>query len=182
MSKKGFQLLSHYSDGTRQFRDISIPGLISDQKKFIAEMLTRVIDELKAEVKAHKEKFHMQKLVNVFPSTLGYAFEKVSHVFYDGTVEIGRWGLEHIKTAFYEFHEAVGQRDMDAYEGLERDNKYIEHAIARLEKMLDAIESGVSKPEDECDGHIYISFLREQSDELQTYAKQIDEDYDSEEA
>jgi hypothetical protein len=61
-------------------------------------------------------------------------------------------------------------------------NKYIEHAIARLEKMLYAIESGVSKPEDECDGHIYISFLREQSDELQTYAKQIDEDYDSEEA
>lgn len=125
MSKQGFQLLSYYSDGSSQFRDISIPKLVADQREFLAEMLTEVVDELKAERTAHKERFRMEKLSIIFPSTLGYAFEKVGQAIRDDPVEFGRWGLGQIKDTFNAFHDAIARRDMDAYTSLQFDRKYI---------------------------------------------------------
>jgi len=96
MSQQGFKLLSHYGDGSRQFRDISIPDMTAVQMQFISEMLVRIIGELKAEDKAHKEHFRMEKLIGLFPSTTTYAFEKASAVMYavSAPVEIAQWGIE----------------------------------------------------------------------------------------
>lgn len=180
MSKQGFQLLSYYSDGSRQFRDISIPDLVADQRKFLAEMLTLVVNALRAERAAHKERFRMEKLSTIFPRTLTYAFEKVGQAIRSDPAEIGRWGLGQIKDTFNAFHDAIGRRDMDAYTSLQSDLKFINHAIAQLERILDARASAKNQIQDELDGHIYLSFLRAQADELREYAQQVDDDYEEE--
>ena len=180
MSKQGFQLLSYYSDGSRQFRDISIPDLVADQRKFLAEMLTLVVNALRAERAAHKERFRMEKLSSIFPRTLTYAFEKVGQAIRSDPAEIGRWGLGQIKDTFNAFHDAIGRRDMDAYTSLQSDLKFINHAIAQLERILDARASAKNQIQDELDGHIYLSFLRAQADELREYAQQVDDDYEEE--
>lgn len=180
MSRKGFQLLSYYSDGSSHFRDISIPNLVADQREFLAEMLTEVVNELRAERTAHKERFRMEKLSTIFPPTLGYAFEKVGQAIRSDPAEIGRWGLGQIKDTFNAFHDAIGRRDMDAYTSLQFDLKFINHAIAQLERILDARASATNQIQDELDGHIYLSFLRGQADELREYAKQVDDEYEEE--
>ena len=78
MSKDGFTLLSHYSDGRREVREISIPNLVADQNKFVSKMLTNVLNELKTENKTHKEKFRTEKLVDIFPHTLEDTFDNIT--------------------------------------------------------------------------------------------------------
>lgn len=180
MSKNGFTLLSNYSNGTSQFRDISIPDLIAEQNKFIVEILELAVKELQAEVKRHKESFRMEKLFQIFPDTLGYAFEKIGGGLYSDPVQIAHWGIEHVKTTLEKFHNAIQRRDMDAYIRLEDDLKYINRAIEQLEKILDARANHTNQPEDEYDGYIYLSFLRDQVYGLRDYAREIDSEYEAE--
>jgi hypothetical protein len=177
MSKKGFQLLSYYSDGTSLHRDISIPNLITVQRKYVTEMLKDIIVELKSETKKHKEQFQMEKLALIFHPTLNYSFEKVGAAFTSGPVELGIGMLADIKTTLHKFHDAVGRRNMDAFTQLEDDFKYIDHAISQLERLLTAHVKGKNRPEDELDGKIYLSFLRSQTEWLEKYAKEIDAEY-----
>jgi hypothetical protein len=177
MSKEGFQLLSFYSDDRQEFRDISIPKLIADQRKFISEMLILVIQTLQAEVDDHKKKFRMEKLVQLFPHTLGYAFEKTGQGLSYGPVQIGRYGIDTIKDTIQKFNEAVKRRDMEAYTNLLDELKYIQHAITKIEQLLNDRESGTDAPENEYDGYIYLSFLEDKIFKLREYAKEIDEDY-----
>lgn len=179
MSKGRFKMLSHYSDGSRNFRDISIPDIIADQKKFVGEVLNEVIAALQAEKKAHKEKFRMEKLVDVFPQTLTYAFEKAANALYSEPIELGHWGLETITDSLHSFHEAVGRRDMELYTSLKDDYNYIDHAVGRLGSIFDARKNGTQQSDNERDGHIYLSFLRQQVDAMQKLAEEIDEDYGS---
>ncbi len=177
MSKQGFQLITYDGAGGSTFQDISIPDLIANQLKFISEMLAKIIDKLEADEKAYKEKFCMEKLVNKFPDTIGYAFENVGRGLHGDPR--GKWGTEHIKTAAHNFLDAVKRRDMEAFTQLQDQFKYIDHAITQIERIFDAVENGTSQPNDENDGYIYLAFLQHQIDELREYAKQIDEEYAS---
>lgn len=179
MSKDGFTLLSSYSDGTRQFRDISIPHLIADQRKYLTDILTKVVNELTRENKAHKEKFRVEKLANLFPQTLGYAFEKVSQsVHSSNPPEIGLWGLDTIKDTVHAFHEAVARRDMEVYKNLADDIRLIDHSIVGLGSFLNQRKNDPEQAGDESDAYIYFSFLRSQLESLQEYAKELDADYE----
>lgn len=183
MSKDGFTLLSSYSNGTRQFREISIPALVADQKRFLTDILTKIVSELKAENKAHKEKFGMEKLASLFPHTLGYAFEKVAQAIHSSNPEeLGMFGLDTIKDALHSFHEAVGRRDMEVYDSLKDEMKYIDHAILRLESFLNERKNHPEQAGGELDAYIYFSFLRSKSESLQEYAEELDAEYEDEAA
>ena len=179
MSKQGFQLLSHYSDGTQKFRQISIPNLIDDQKKLIADMLTSILKELEAEHKAHREKFKMTKLADIFPETLEYAFEKAGNGIYEEPRGLEQWGIDQIKVTVHSFLDAVEQRDKGIAQNLADDYQYIDHAIARVEQIIATREQHTSQPIDQLDGHIYLSFLRQRVEDLRRYASEIDEDYNT---
>lgn len=131
MSKQKFQLLSHYGDGTHQSREVVISDIISEQRQFVSQMLIGVLGQLKAEHKAHKEKFRMEKLAQIFLGKTGYALEKANEALYSENNALSMWGLEEIKTIFHQFLDAVGRRDMDRYEALKADSfPYIDFAIA----------------------------------------------------
>jgi len=128
----GFQHISFDSNGKLDFENVSIPDLIEDQRTCLSEILTSVIGELEQKGKAHKEKFKMEKLASFFPSTLGYAFEKV----FEGTAEIkhdprGEWGLHEIKQAFQKFREALSKRGIE-YDSVNYMCERLEYPLAEL--------------------------------------------------
>jgi hypothetical protein len=70
ITKSGFQLISDYGNNKTTFKDISVVDRIEEQREYLSEILKKVINVLKAEAKAHKEEFKMEKLEAVFPDTL----------------------------------------------------------------------------------------------------------------
>ena len=77
LSQVGFELVSYTCDGEFQHNQIDIPNLLEDQAKFIAGILDTIIEGLQEEDRKHKKKFHMEKLMAIFPSSIRYLFEKV---------------------------------------------------------------------------------------------------------
>src|SRR4030042_2242883 len=77
MNKNGFQLMSCSPSKDFGFADINILYLISEQRKVIEEMLKTVLAELKEEEMEHKEQFKDEKLIDLFPSYLGYEIGKM---------------------------------------------------------------------------------------------------------
>ncbi len=174
LNKSGFTLASYFSDGSQvQFRDIKIPELIVEQNKFISAILTTLINNLKAEEKAHKEKFRMEKLLEIFPNTSDYHLEKLLEgVFRDDYAEFADGVLDLVINEVNQFREAIKRRNMDFYERLQDEYELIEHATTKLRKYYHG-DTGVERPA----ARIYVIFLKHQIDELKAYAKEIDDEY-----
>lgn len=174
LNKSGFTLASYFSDGSQvQFRDISISELIVEQNRFISTILTTLVNNLEAEEKAHKEKFRMEKLLEIFPGTTDYHLEKLFEgVFRDEYAEFADGMLDLVVDVMNKFREAVGRRNMDFYERLQDEYELIEHATTKLRKYYRG-DSEVEKPA----ARIYVIFLKHQIDELKAYAKEIDDEY-----
>jgi len=77
LAYRGFELYSNYGNGQSENKNIAIPKLIAEQRKYISEILNSVINTLNEENINHKKEFRMEKLVSIFPPTLDYHFEKV---------------------------------------------------------------------------------------------------------
>lgn len=120
----------------------------------------------------------MEKLVNIFPATLGYNIEKVFEgIFRDDFAEFGALNLEQVKEVVENFREAVGRRNMDAYESFQEEYELINHAISHLQSYYRA-KAGKENPEVESPTvKIFATFLRGQVDILRAYAQEIDDDY-----
>ncbi len=179
LSPEGYRLLSIDSNGKLEFKDVSIPDLIADQRTYLSEILTSAIGKLEHDEKAHKEKFKMEKLVSFFPSTLGYAFEKV----FEGTIERkhdprGEIGLHEIKQAFQTFREALAKRGVK-YESVNDVYALLEYPLAELEAFFENVRNGKELNINEKTAFIFAFFLQKQVDELISMAKEIDEDYSS---
>ena len=99
-------------NGKLDFKDISIPDLIADQRTCLSQILNSVIVELEQKEKAHKEKFRMEKLVSVFPSTLSYAFGKVSDRIIEGKYPspLALLNFQEIKRTLQNFRAVIAKR------------------------------------------------------------------------
>ncbi len=179
LSQSGFKLASFFADGSPpQFRDIEIPGLIVEQRKFISTILATLIGNLEAEEKAHKAKFRMEKLVDIFPATLGYNFEKVFEgIFRDDYAEFGALNLEQIREVVQKFRKAVGRRNKDFYQSLQDEYDLIDDAIFNMDKYYRAKVGGDKSEVETPTAKIFATFLRGQVDTLKEYAQEIDDDY-----
>lgn len=179
LSKRmSFTLVSFSSDGNSITRNINIPEIISEQRKYIAEILATIVANLEAEERAHKDQFRMEKLSIIFSNSLIYNFEKIFEGLYrEEYVELAMGHLEIINEAAQNFREAVRRRNMDYYESLEEDYSLIEHAVVNLRNYYQAVTIS-EKPEiDKPTAEIFATFLRERIKVLEKYAKEIDEDY-----
>jgi hypothetical protein len=174
LNKSGFTLASYFSDGSNaQFRDIKTSELIIEQRKFISSILTTLINGLEAEEKAHKEKFRMEKLIEIFPETLGYDFEKLFEgISRDEYAELANNNLKNIMDVVNKFRDSVKRRNMDFYERLQDDFELIEYAAANLGKYFHG-RNGVEN----LAAQIYAYFLQNKVDALKEYAKIIDDEY-----
>lgn len=173
-----FTLVSFTGDGNSQARDVNIPGIIVEQRKYITEILSTIVTNLEAEEKAHKERFRMEKLSMIFSDSLVYNFEKIFEGIYrEDFVELAAGHLEIVHEMAQNFREAVGRRNMDYYDSLNHDYSLIEHAITRLKNYCSSKANGEKSEIDKPTAEIFAIYLREQIANLRQQAREIDEDY-----
>ncbi|MFC1921556.1 hypothetical protein ACFLYQ_07520, partial [Chloroflexota bacterium] len=171
---------------TPKFKDISIPDLITEQKTCLSEILNSVIIALEQREKAHKEKFKMEKLVSVFPDTLGYTFGKVSDLIKvsDGIIEgkypspLALMNFHDIKQTLQNFREAIGKRGI-TYESINSVYGLLEYPLAELEVFFQNAQERKELNINEKTAYIFVFFVDKQVDELKSIAKEIDENYSS---
>lgn len=175
LDKSGFTLISYFSNNAPpQFRDIKILELITEQAKFTSTILSTIGSSLEAEEKAHREKFRMEKLIEIFPQTLDYHLEKLFEGVYNNDSNYADINLGMIIDVSKKFRDAIKQRNMEFYENLQDEYELIEYATSNLRKYYREKE-GIEKSA----ARIYVIFLKHQIAELREYAKEIDNDYES---
>lgn len=174
----GFQLVSFFGNGTSKFEDISIPGLIADQRTCISEIFTLVIRELQQKEKTHKEMFKMEKLASFFPAILGYSFEKVFERIIGGKYppELASLNLQQIKKAFQDFREALAKRGIE-YGSVNYECELLEYPLAELEAFFQNAKEGKESNINEKTAFIFADFVEKKIKELKLLAEEIDNNY-----
>lgn len=173
LSKTGFQLISTVSNSDEYyFRDILISDLLKKQSQFTEKLLTTILNHMKTDENSHREKYMNDKLVTVFPPTLGYLFEKVR----EGISKESRrkFGIENFKAI-------VGYLDHFEEKLKERgEEECIEHIKADLDYPTEKVMSYLNDPEtvDQRAAEIFIKRIQDQYDTLKMIAKEVDEEYE----
>jgi len=178
LDESGFTLLSFSEDGRSHFRHTRTAKLMTEQRRFISEILSRVVDKLERQERTHKEEFRMEKLTGIFPSTLGYQIEKVFEgIFREDLAEFAVANLEMVTETLQDFRKAVGRRDMDLYESLQDEYDLIEHAASHLAGYFEALMNNDEPETDKSTVRIFARFLRDKADEWRKCAQSIDKEY-----
>ena len=114
LTKEGFDLMTIYPDGRSPlFRCVSIPSLIASQKDILQNVLSEVLEKLKTEEAEHKAKYQNQRLQDVFPSTLGYYFEKIVEAIHGSKpAEFGALHVRLVHGTVEAFKERLRERGL----------------------------------------------------------------------
>jgi len=182
VTKSRFQLISDYENDRTTIRDISVIDLINEQRKYLPEILKKVINGLKAEEKAHKEKFKMEKLEAVFPGILSYSLEKIFENI--GKLDRAQLGLMHVKLVkddMDKLKESLQKRgiEIDTYDSIKIIYKLLEYPITELERYFDRLTAKEESRINDKTAEIFTYFIRDQLSQLTEIVKEIDEEYSS---
>ena len=182
LSYKGFQLLSFYSDGSHQFKDIDISKCIADQNTGIRSILTSIIDKLKKEENEHKQKFKNEKLEDCFPQIVHYYFEKIYESISNFEKYPPNFGLVHlnlIRKSIEDFQKVLAKRDIDweTYPDIKNTCGDIEYPFSKLEEFLNSIKDGKPTNINGKDAVIFWENSRQHFNELIQIIREIDEEY-----
>ncbi len=185
LNYNGFQYISNYSNGETEFKNVSIPDLIRDQRTCLPEILTSVIVKLERREKDYKEEFKMEKLISFLPDTTDHDFEKIMvpdkiMAYPDTKISTARGalGLQHIKQVLQGFREALDKRSVK-YESIDLIYEELEYPLAELEQYYQNAQNGKEPNINEKTVYIFAFFVKEQVNELKSMAQEIDEDYSS---
>ncbi len=170
MDVHGFDLLTFSDDGSCRSNRVDLPKLIIEQRRAINDTLPKIVEALKKERESHKARFRMDKLAQFFPHTMSYYCEKVGEAVGGGGTT-GSAGLAVIKNAFAGFRTAALERNPGLAEHLDYDYATIDHAIAGLERFLNAGDG------DPLTAHIFTNHLSGRIAEMRNLAQEIDDEY-----
>jgi hypothetical protein len=181
ITKSGFQLISDYENDRTTIRDISVIDLINEQRKYLSEILKKVINDLQAEEKAHKEMFKMEKLEAVFlgiSDYIGNIFENI------GKPDRAQLGLMHVKLVnevMGKLKEALQKRGIEigTYDSIKYLYELLEYPITELELYFDRLIAEKVPRINDKTAYIFAYFVSEHLSQLKEIAKEIDEEYSS---
>jgi hypothetical protein len=180
LSRQGFHLLS-FDGAATQMREIDLAAAVEDQHRYVSDILSAVIAKLEEDETAHKEKFKMEKLENVFSDTLNYQIEKLYEGLRNssGYPIIGQGSLDFVSGTFDKFKQALEDRGTSykAYAGLEYFFDDVDYAISKLRDFYTARIDGIEPELEEQAAVIFIFFLSQKLKELQGMANEIDDEY-----
>jgi len=134
---------------------------------------------LKKEEADHRARYRDQRLQDVFPSTLGYYFQKIVEAIHgSGPVELGAVDLSFVIKTVDAFKTRLSERGtLDAYDSVLYLLKLIEYPLAQLSNYF---TNTIHSPINEKDAYIFAFFIERHIEELKTMAMEIDEVYDRE--
>jgi len=182
ITKSGFQLISDYENNNTTFRDISVIDLIKEQREYLSEILKKVISILKAEEKAHKEKFKMEKLEAVFPDTFSYYIQKIfESTRKSGHAELGLMHVKLVKEVMDKLKESLQKRgiEIDTYDSIKYLYELLEYPITELELYFDRLMAKKEPRINDKTAHIFAYFIREHLFQLKEIVRELDNEYSS---
>ncbi len=180
LSSEGFQLYTSDETGTSKFEWISTPQLIADQNSYASAIFTSIIEKLEKEAAAHKEQFKKEKLVAIFPPTLGYHISKVFESIQRGeSYPLGAINLHMVQQALKDFQSALTKRgiELDTYDAVKDVYDLLAFPMTELETYFQYIEKGEQPNINEKTAYIFAFFITKKIDELKELAREIDEGY-----
>lgn len=175
MSKNGFDLLRHSEYRNFDMINVDIPAMVRKQLAEVISGYTVISNRLAEADKMHKQKFKDSPLRDVFPSAMGYFFEKIGQGIWahsSGDREFGRSNLRMLKETYEKFQRSLEEKnELSDYIKFDLDQYF--HAIERLKSYL----SGASKLMEEPDARIYWTYLSNEHSGFLKLADEIDEQY-----
>jgi hypothetical protein len=180
--KSGFQLISYYENNKTKFRDVVVIDIVKEQRKYLLKILKKVVKVLKAEEKANKEKFKMEKLEAVFPDTLSYYIEKIFENI--GKLDHAELGLVHVKLVKKVMDKLKGTLqkrgiEIDTYDSIKFLYELLEYPIIELELYFNKLTAKEEPRINDKTAYIFTYFIKEKLYELKEIAKEIDDEYSS---
>jgi len=177
MSKAGFDLLRYSEPREFDMVNVNIPSMVREQLSEVITGYGEIVNKLSEADRMHKKKFKESLLQDVFPSAMGYFFEKIGHGIFShssGDREFGLSNLRMLKGTYEKYRNSLRERnELHEYTKFDLDEYF--HAIKRLEEYL----TGDSGSMEEFDARIYWSYLRTEHSGFVEIAKEIDEQYQS---
>lgn len=182
IEKFGFQLISDYENNKTTIRDISVIDLIKEQRKDLSEILKKVINDLQAEEKAHKEMFKMEKLEAVFPDTLSYYIGNIfENIGKPDRAPLGLGNVKLVKKVMGKLKEALQKRgiELGTYDYINYVYDLLEYPITELEQYFDWLIAKKKPRINDKTAYIFAYFISEHLSKLKESAKEIDDEYSS---
>lgn len=180
ITKSGFQIISDYERNKTTSRNVSITELIKIQRKYLSEILKKVISVLCNEEKAHKEKFKMEKLESLFPNTFSYHFNKIYEAIGSPKqAEVGIIDFKQLKKILDELKEAFQKRGIEiaTYESIEYLYELLEYPFTELELYFKSLVSGQEPRLNDKTAYIFTFFIEKHLSELKEIVREIDDEY-----
>ncbi|MCC7417290.1 MAG: hypothetical protein IT176_09120 [Acidobacteria bacterium] len=179
LSQEGFQLLMPIRKGKQEIRGINLRTVADQQTDIMGSLLERALEQLVADELEHRKKFRAHPLRGLCGG-LGYAVEKISAGLTDaGEVPMAMGGVDVVADAVAKFRGAIEERGLtEAYADSVGDTMAeIDFALERLVPRLKGAHADWTPR----DVEVYRFFLAAKVNELKSLAKEIDDDYDSDE-
>jgi hypothetical protein len=178
MRKDGFQLLSYPERDGKMFQYVPVLELIEKQRAEAIRILSEVVEDLREQERAYREKFREIKLMTVFDG-VSYAFEKIFEEVRPGSTFImGTWGIGHLQKVLDDFEKLLKDRGLaiDMYDSIEYLYDEIKHPLAELTKYIKKEPSEILSAKSAI---VFTDALRVHFDRLRDIAGELDEDYAS---
>jgi Zn-dependent M32 family carboxypeptidase len=178
MRKDGFNLLSYPKKEGEMFQHIPVLELIEKQRAEAARILSEVVEDLREQERAYREKFREIKLRATFDG-VSYAFEKIFEEVRPGSALImGTWGVGHLQKVLDDFEKLLKDRGLaiDMYDSIEYLYDEIKHPLAELTKYIKKEPSEVLSNKSAV---VFTDALQGHFDRLRDIAGELDEDYAS---
>ncbi len=175
LSKHGFDLLQHSEHRNFDMINVDISAMVRKQLAEVLSGYTVIANKLAEADRMHKKRFQDSLLRDVFPSAMGYFFEKIGQGIWahsSGDRDFGRSNLRMLKETYERFQSALEERD-ELGEHIKFDLDQYFHAIERLEGYLEGSSESLEEP----DARIYWSYLRNEHASFAQIAEEIDEQY-----
>ena len=179
LRKESFTLFTYFEDGSTPMDPIMVLNLIKAQERGIVARLHAALVELRRREVEHRMKYRDKMLAALFPSTIGYYFEKC----YEGCREDDNNGrktfaqlhVELLQEILNKLRAELAERGIvPAYHGAEIDLEDTQYPLSELAKFM---TGGADNTLNTRSANIFVFFLQHQFDKLRKMAQDFDEEY-----
>ncbi len=170
------QIASKESQEDR-FIDINVIELILKQLEETQKTIKNIAHILKERDLMHRKKYKGELIVDIFPSTMSYNFEKIGEAIHspsESNTIFGLTMLNLVKKNYEKFEEELRKRnELPSNTYLKYDLDQYFHTIEVLNKYLNRKKEDMT----ERDAIVYLFYLREVHNVFLEIAAEYDEEY-----
>lgn len=183
LSATGFEMFVFSDKHDFEKSHVSVPNLISDQRKCLADVLLKVIDEMHDRERKHREEFRAVKLADILSPNMLYFFEKICEATqHRDRAVTGSAALNTLADKLVKVEQALKDRgiELKTYDVIGVYYDMLAYPIERLRAYYQSIEDKQQPELDDQTAYIFAFFVCQHFRKLEDVLKEIDAEYASE--